>query len=80
MKFDMSEIKLGKYRHYKGGVYEVLAVAINSENKDEKLVVYKQLYQGQEFPKGTLWARPKEMFLGKVEIGGVLTPRFKFIG
>ncbi len=75
----MSEIKLGKYQHYKGNSYEVLGVAKSSENKDENFVIYKQLYDGPEFPMGTLWVRPKEMFFEQVEINGQKVPRFKFI-
>ena len=75
----MDEIKSGKYQHYKGNFYEVLGVAKNSENKVEDFIVYKQLYDGSEFPMGTLWVRPKEMFLGQVEVNGQKAPRFKFI-
>ncbi|VVB70279.1 Uncharacterised protein [uncultured archaeon] len=68
------ELKLGKYRHYKGGEYEVIGVAKHSETQ-EKLVVYKALYD-----KGSLWVRPLEMFTEKVIVNGVEKPRFEFIG
>lgn len=74
----MKNIKLGKYRHYKRGMYEVIGVARHSETEEE-LVVYRQLYPSK-FPKGTLWARPKKMFLEEVEIKGGKVPRFKYIG
>lgn len=38
----MEEIKKGKYRHFKGGEYEVLHLAKDSETL-ETLVVYKGL-------------------------------------
>ena len=41
----MEEIKKGKYRHFKGGEYEVLHLAKDSETL-ETLVVYKALYLG----------------------------------
>jgi hypothetical protein len=63
-------IKLGKYQHYKGGVYEVLGVARSSEN-DMEMVVYKALYGD-----GQLWVRPLPIFLEEVEIGGQKKPRF----
>ena len=35
-------ISLGKYRHFKGNSYEVIAIARNSET-EEAMVVYKAL-------------------------------------
>lgn len=75
----MDEIKLGKYQNYKGNFYEVLGVAKHTETKEE-FVVYKSLYDSPEFPLGTLWIRPKEMFLEEVEVDGQKAPRFKFAG
>ena len=37
------EITAGKYRHYKGGEYEVFFVARHSETEEE-VVVYRTLY------------------------------------
>lgn len=63
-------IEAGRYRHFKGGEYEVLGVARHSEN-DEQLVVYRPLYG-----EGGLWVRPLAMFLEQVDHQGVLQPRF----
>jgi len=71
-------MKLGKYQHYKGNFYEVLGVAKHTETMED-FVVYKQLYDGSEFPIGSIWARPKEMFFGQVEVNGQKKSRFKFI-
>ena len=68
------EIKPGKYRHYKGGLYRVEDIATHSEN-EEKMVVYRPLYGDQD-----LWVRPLDMFIEEVEIDGIKTPRFAFIG
>lgn len=70
------EIKLGKYQHFKGGLYRVLGVAKHSETLEE-LVVYEALYDA---PLGKLWVRPKEMFLEEVEVDGNKIPRFKYVG
>ena len=60
----------GRYRHYKGGAYEVLGVATHSET-EERLVVYRPLYG-----EGALWVRPLAMFVEWVEVDGERKPRF----
>ena len=64
------EIPKGKYRHYKGGLYEVVDVAYHSENL-EPMVVYRALYG-----EGELWVRPASMWNERV--GDVF--RFSFVG
>ena len=51
----------GVYRHFKGGMYIVEDVALDSETNSE-LVLYRALYG-----EGQLWARPIEMFLNEVD-------------
>lgn len=68
-------MKLGKYRHYKGHLCEVIGVAHHSETLEE-LVVYKDLYNHEIYGNNALWVRPKEMFLGAVAIDGKETLRF----
>lgn len=70
----MSEPVPGRYRHFKGGEYEVLGVARHSET-DERLVVYRPLYGD-----GGLWVRPVAMFLETVTIDGQPRPRFTHLG
>ncbi|MDA9848690.1 DUF1653 domain-containing protein [Luminiphilus sp.] len=60
----------GRYRHYKGGAYEVLGVATHSET-EERFVVYRPLYG-----EGALWVRPLAMFVEWVEVDGERKPRF----
>ncbi|MFM1908833.1 MAG: hypothetical protein RLZZ591_2510 [Pseudomonadota bacterium] len=60
----------GRYRHYKGGLYEVLGTVRHSETL-ESLTLYQALY-GE---KG-LWVRPTSMFNDTVTIDGVSQPRF----
>lgn len=69
-------LKLGKYKHYKGKEYEVVGIARHSETLEE-LVVYKALYQAEG---ENLWVRPLKMFLEEVEIDGKKMPRFEFLG
>lgn len=67
------EIPIGRYRHFKGGEYEVLGVARHSET-EEPLVIYRALYG-----EGALWARPVSMWNDVVEYGGERVPRFTFL-
>jgi hypothetical protein len=64
----------GRYRHYKGGEYEVVGVARHSESL-EPLVIYRPLGH----PTG-LWVRPHAMFFGSVEVEGEMRPRFALLG
>lgn len=76
------ELKIGGiYRHYKGKemLYKVIAEAIDSENL-EHLVIYQSLYEHGEYKKGTVWARPKDMFLSKVENSNSQVYRFEYVG
>ena len=68
------EIKIGKYRHFKGNEYEVIGVAKNSETLEET-VVYRALYGDKE-----LWVRPVTMWNETVERDGKVFKRFEFIG
>ena len=70
----METLPLGKYKHFKGNEYEVVAVATHSESM-EPMVVYKALYG-----EGGYWVRPLPMFLGTVTREGKTFPRFTYIG
>jgi len=74
----MEKIKLGEYKHFKGGEYEVIGVAHHSETLEE-LVVYRALYDSPEYGRNALWIRPKKMFLEKVIIDGKEVARFEYI-
>lgn len=63
-------LRPGRYRHFKGGVYELLGVARHSETL-EPMVVYRALYGD-----GGLWVRPASMWSETVERDGYRGPRF----
>ena len=70
----MAEIKQGRYRHFKGNEYRVLAMARHSETLEE-MVVYQALY-GEH----GLWVRPASMWLEQVEREDYSGPRFVRVG
>lgn len=63
-------LKPGRYRHYKGGEYDVVDVVRHSETL-EPHVLYRALYG-----EGALWVRPYSMFVEQIEIDGRPQPRF----
>ena len=67
------EIKLGKYRHFKGNEYEVIAIAKHSETMED-MVVYRGLYKDNP-----LYVRPASMWNETVERDGKTFKRFEFI-
>ena len=77
----MSEEKLpplistppGTYRHYKGGMYEVVGTVRHSESL-EPMTLYRALYGERG-----LWVRPAAMFEEGVVIDGKRQPRFQRI-
>ena len=68
------DIRPGRYRHFKGGEYEVIGMARHSETMEE-LVVYRALCGERG-----LWVRPAAMWLETVERDGKQFQRFTYIG
>lgn len=67
-----AEIKLGRYRHFKGNEYKVLHIAKHSETM-EIMVVYQALYG--DFG---VWVRPASMWNEVIEHNGARMKRFEF--
>lgn len=67
-------VRPGRYRHFKGREYRVLAMARHSET-GEPMVVYQPLYG-----EGGLWVRPAAMWGEHVEREGYSGPRFVYVG
>jgi hypothetical protein len=57
-----------RYRHYKGGVYELVCEAVLEADHTPVIV-----YRGED---GRTWVRPKDVFFETVEVDGTLVPRF----
>ena len=66
----LPSIELGRYRHYRGGEYEVLGVVRHSETC-EPMVLYRPLYNNS----GS-WVRPFAMFVEDIDVDGRMQPRF----
>lgn len=71
---ELPKLPLGRYRHYKGNDYEVIAVVRHSETL-EALVLYRALYG-----EGGLWVRPYAMFTESVLVHGRPVRRFAPVG
>ena len=70
----METIKPGRYRHFKGGEYEVIGLAKHSETMED-MVVYRALYGERG-----LWVRPASMWNETVELDGDKFRRFTYHG
>ena len=71
-------VRPGRYLHYKGNQYQVIGAARHSETL-EMFVVYKALYDSEEFGNDAIWIRPRSMFLETVEYKGKSVPRFLLV-
>ena len=74
MPDDFDSIKRGKYRHFKGNLYELVDIVHHSETQ-EAMVLYRALY-GEH----GLWVRPLDMFFETIERDGTTLDRFQYIG
>jgi hypothetical protein len=66
-----SVLEPGRYRHFKGGEYEVVFVGRHTET-DEEVVVYFSADEPDE-----VWVRPVDMFLEPVKRPEGWLPRFE---
>ena len=67
------EIKKGKYRHFKGNIYELVSLARHSETLED-MVVYRSVTD-----ENLVWVRPLSMWGELVEHQGRTVPRFEYI-
>lgn len=65
-------IKNGIYRHYKGNEYRLIDEA-RSTSDESDIIIYQSLADNK------VWARPKDEFIGEVELDGKKEARFAFL-
>lgn len=58
-----------RYRHYKGGIYEIVCEAKLEADPKVTLMIYRS-------DEGLIWARPKDIFFETVQHDGKTVPRF----
>lgn len=58
-----------KYRHYKGGIYEIVCEARLEADPCVIMIVYKS-------EDGLIWTRPRDVFFELVQHNGHAVPRF----
>lgn len=68
----------GTYRHYKNHLVRVIGIALHSETLEE-VVIYEKLEDFGNYKKGSIWARPKAMFLEYVTVKDKKIPRFALV-
>jgi hypothetical protein len=60
------------WRHYKGGIYNVVGMGKHTETGEEVVI-----YEGTD---RKIWIRPVKMFLEEIEVNGVKVKRFEHLG
>ena len=60
-----------RYRHYKGGIYELVCEAVLEADLTPVMV-----YRNQD---GKVWVRPRTNFFETVHIDGAAIPRFALL-
>jgi len=68
----MEKLQTGIYQHYKGGKYELLFTAEQTET-EEAMVIYRSLKDQK------IWARPLSHWQEEVEVDGENKARFTFL-
>ena len=57
-----------QYRHYKGGLYDLVCIATLESDLSE-MIVYRA-------PDGSIWTRPRDVFFQMIEVDGKTVQRF----
>ncbi len=63
------------WKHYKGGIYQIVALAQNNQSD----TLYEAVVYVDVNDPSKVWTQSKERFLGVEEFQGKLIPRFELI-
>lgn len=66
-------VKLGLYKHFRGGEYRLLSVGRHVKDPAQEFAVY------QSKKTGYVWLRPLPMFFEEVERDAYKGPRFRYL-
>lgn len=58
-----------QYRHFKGGIYDVICEATLESDPTVTMIVYRAA-------NGAIWTRPRSVFFEEIERDGKITQRF----
>ena len=72
-------MQLGKYKHYSGKEYEVIALSKDSDTYED-YVVYQAQYNSPEFGDRFVRVKKQKLFEMMVEVDGKEVKRFTYVG
>lgn len=73
-------IPLGRYKHFKGGLYQVTQLARDSENEEWQVVYYPLYGNIESNGQPEYWVRALSMFDETIEREGKTVKRFTYVG
>jgi hypothetical protein len=74
-----TDIKIGRYKHFKGGEYKVVCVAMDADTL-ERRVVYQGLYHNGETGDHPIFVRSLAEFTEVISRPGYEGLRFSYLG
>lgn len=74
------DFKPGLYRHYKGGLYTAICIVTHHETRDPMVLYVSHTYGGLNVRPLHGMPGDEDAWSDKVEVDGVSTPRFEFVG
>jgi hypothetical protein len=81
-----AHISLGVYEHFSGHRYQVIGFGHQvtgdgaTEYPGAEVVIYRAMFTSVDFGEECVWVRSVSNFAEDIDIGGRLTPRFRYVG